>query len=211
MGTKERRERERENVRTKILDAARELFVAQGYEAVTLRKIAAAIEYSPTAIYLHFADKESIVRELCDTDFAHLASRFRKLAKIADPLERLTAAGRAYAAFGAKHPNHYRLMFMTPHPPHAPEDSRIEVGNPEQDAYAFLKWTVGEAIEQGRLRAGLEDVELVSQVVWAGIHGIVSLRLSKHNEPWVAWRGEKKTVELVLDTLIRGIARAPGA
>ncbi|MBZ0089654.1 MAG: TetR/AcrR family transcriptional regulator, partial [Thermoanaerobaculia bacterium] len=187
------------------------LFAAQGYEAVTMRKIAAAIEYSATAIYLHFADKEAIVRELCDTDFAHLATHFRKIAKTADPLARLRAAGRAYAAFGAKHPNHYRLMFMTPHPPHHPEDSKIEVGNPEQDAYAFLKWTVGEAIAQGRLRAELVDVELVSQIVWAGIHGIVSLRLSKHNEPWVAWRAERKTVELMLDTLIRGIARAPEA
>lgn len=211
MGTKERRAREKEELKEKILDAARELFVAQGYEAVTMRKIAAAIEYSPTAIYLHFADKEAIVRELCDTDFAHLASHFRKIAKIADPLERLRAAGRAYAGFGAKHPNHYRMMFMTPHPPHDPASSRIEVGNPEQDAYAFLKWTVGEAIAQGRLRPELGDVELASQIVWAGVHGIVSLRLSKQNEPWVAWRGEKRTVEAMLDTLIRGIARQPEA
>jgi AcrR family transcriptional regulator len=211
MGTKERREREREEVRTKILDAARVLFVEQGYEAVTMRKIAAAIEYSPTAIYLHFKDKESIVRELCDTDFAHLASRFRKIGRTADPIERLRGAGRAYADFGAKHPNHYRLMFMTPHPPHDPASSKIDVGNPEQDAYAFLKWTVGEAIAQGQLRAGLDDVELVSQIVWAGIHGIVSLRLSKHNEPWVAWRAERKTVDLMIDTLIRGLARDPEA
>jgi AcrR family transcriptional regulator len=211
MGTRERREREREEVRTKILDAARVLFVEQGYEAVTMRRIAAAIEYSPTAIYLHFADKESIVRELCDTDFAHLASRFRKIGRTTDPIERLRAAGRAYADFGAKNPNHYRLMFMTPHPPHHPENSRIDVGNPEEDAYAFLKWTVGEAIAQGQLRAGLDDVELVSQIVWAGIHGIVSLRLSKHNEPWVAWRGEKKTVDLMIDTLIRGLLAGPEA
>ena len=211
MGTKERREREKGEVRTKILDAARVLFVEQGYEAVTMRKIAAAIEYSATAIYLHFRDKESIVRELCDTDFAHLASRFQRIGRTADPIERLRAAGRAYAEFGSKHPNHYRLMFMTPHPPHHPENSRIEVGNPEQDAYAFLKWTVGEAIAQGRLRAGLDDVELVSQIVWAGIHGIVSLRLSTQNEPWVAWRGEKRTVELMIDTLIRGLLAEPGA
>lgn len=100
---------------------------------------------------------------------------------------------------------------MTPHPPHDPASSRIEVGNPEQDAYAFLKWTVGEAIAQGRLRPELGDVELASQIVWAGVHGIVSLRLSKQNEPWVAWRGEKRTVEAMLDTLIRGIARQPEA
>lgn len=211
MGTQERREREKAEVRTKILDAARELFAAQGYEAVTMRKIAQAIEYSPTAIYLHFKDKEAVVRELCDTDFAHLASRFQRIGKTADPIARLRAAGRAYAEFGAKNPNHYRLMFMTPHPPHHPEESKIERGNPEKDAYAFLNWTVGEAIAQGRMRAGLVDVELVSQIVWAGIHGIVSLRMSKTNEPWVDWRGERRTVDLMIDTLIRGLARDPEA
>ena len=72
MGLKERREREREEVRGKILDAARELFVAEGYAAVTMRKIAAAIEYSPTAIYLHFRDKEAVINAICDTDFLKL-------------------------------------------------------------------------------------------------------------------------------------------
>ncbi len=212
MGTKERREREKEEVRTKILDAARVLFVEQGYEAVTMRKIAAAIEYSPTAIYLHFADKESIVRELCDTDFAHLASRFRKIGRTADPIERLRGAGRAYADFGAKNPNHYRLMFMTPHPPHHPGELEDRASaTPSRTPTPSSSGRSARRSPQGRLRAGLDDVELVSQIVWAGIHGIVSLRLSKHNEPWVAWRGEKKTVDLMLDTLIRGIARAPGA
>ena len=145
MGLKERREREKEVVRGKILDAARELFVAEGYEAVTMRKIAQAIEYSPTAIYLHFRDKEAVINAICDTDFLQLATRFRKIAEVADPIVRLKAAGRAYADFALRHPNHYRLMFMTPHPPHSPEESVIEVGNRDQDAYAFVLWTAGEA------------------------------------------------------------------
>ena len=66
MGTKERRERERRELRRKILDAARALFVEQGYDAVTMRKIAQAIEYSPTAIYLHFRDKKAVINAICD-------------------------------------------------------------------------------------------------------------------------------------------------
>ena len=116
MGLKERREREKEVVRGKILDAARELFVAEGYEAVTMRKIAQAIEYSPTAIYLHFRDKEAVINAICDTDFLQLATRFRKIAEVADPIARLRASGLAYADFALRHPNHYRLMFMTPAP-----------------------------------------------------------------------------------------------
>src|SRR5215213_11936500 len=69
MGTRERRDREREEIRAKILDAARDLFASQGYEAVSMRKIAEAIEYSPTAIYVHFDDKADLMRELCIRDF----------------------------------------------------------------------------------------------------------------------------------------------
>ena len=65
MGVKERREREKSETRDKILDAARELFVTEGYEGVSMRKVADKIEYSPTAIYVHFADKEELFRELC--------------------------------------------------------------------------------------------------------------------------------------------------
>ena len=72
MGITERREREREEVRKKILDAARELFEREGYDNVTMRRIADAIEYSPTTIYLHFEDKDDLVRALCHEDFGRL-------------------------------------------------------------------------------------------------------------------------------------------
>ena len=78
MGIKERREREKAEIREKILDAARDLFVSEGYEAVSMRKIADRIEYSPTAIYLHFKDKEAVMRELCDLDFLALALGVRE-------------------------------------------------------------------------------------------------------------------------------------
>ena len=208
MGLKERREREKRVVRKKILDAARELFAAEGYEAVTMRKIARRIEYSPTAIYLHFRDKKAVMDALCDTDFLQLAKQFRKIAEIADPIERLRAAGYAYCSFALKHPNHYRLMFMTPHPPHRPEESAIEHGNRDQDAYAFVQWTVGEAIAQKRLRPELDDVELVAQIVWSAVHGWVSLRMTKCNEVWVDWRPDKRSIEAVIDTNIRGLLRA---
>ncbi len=209
MGTIERREREKKVLRTKILDVARELFVAEGYEAVTMRKIAQAIEYSPTAIYLHFRDKKAVINAICDADFLKLAARFRKIAQLADPIERLRAAGLAYADFAMRHPNHYRLMFMTPHPPHLPEESVIEHGNRDQDAYAFVLWTAEEAIALGRLRSGLDDPQLVAQIVWSAVHGWVSLRMTKCNEPWVDWRPQKRSIEAVVDVTLRGILRTP--
>jgi AcrR family transcriptional regulator len=207
LGIKERREREKAEIREKILEAARDLFVSEGYEAVSMRKIADRIEYSPTAIYLHFKDKEAVMRELCDVDFLALAHELTEIAGIADPLERLHATGTAYARFALEHPNHYRLMFMTPHPPLGEEERLIRKGNPEEDAYAFLKGIIAEGVAAGRFRPGLDDSELLAQVMWAGVHGVVSLQIAKCNDDWVDWRPEEERIGLMVETLIRGLVR----
>jgi AcrR family transcriptional regulator len=205
MGVRERREREREEIRTKILDAARELFATEGYESVTMRKIAERIEYSPTAIYLHFADKEALLRDLCEADFLSLAKQFQRIARVEDPVERLRRIGNAYVDFAIEYPNHYRLMFMTVHPPLAHDPEKMRKGNPEEDAYAFLVATVADAIETKRLLPGLKDAQLVAQIVWAGVHGVISLRMAKGNDPWIDWRPLKRTAALAIDTMIRGL------
>jgi AcrR family transcriptional regulator len=188
-----------------ILDAARELFAAEGYEAVTMRRIADRIEYSPTAIYFHFKDKEALVRELCDADFLTLAHQFHRIAKLGDPLERLRQAGIAYMEFGLEYPNHYRVMFMTPHPAMPADDSAIERGNPEVDAYAFLKSIIADAIAQKKFRKGLTDVELIAQTVWAAVHGTIALHIAKCNDDWVAWRDMKKRMRFTVDLLVEGL------
>src|ERR1700739_2308856 len=116
MGVKERREREKSETRGKILDAARELFVSEGYEGVSMRKVAEKIEYSPTAIYVHFADKNELFHELCRQDFARLMEVMKSAEMSSDPVEQLRQIGRNYVAFGVNFPNHYIFMFMTPHP-----------------------------------------------------------------------------------------------
>lgn len=211
MGTAQRREREKQELRGRILDAARELFIEQGFEAVTMRKIAERIEYSPTAIYFHFRDKQALLRELCDADFGALAGEFRNIAAVADPVERLREIGRAYVGFALACPNHYRLMFMTPKPAGmSAADSRIARGNPEEDAYAFLRATVAEAIGAGRLRPDLHDADLVSQMVWAGTHGVVSLQIAKKEDDWVEWRDAKTTAHELIEVMIRGLVREEG-
>ncbi len=207
MGTKERREREREEIRGKILDAARELFVQEGYDAVTMRRIAERIEYSATAIYLHFKDKRAVLIALCDADFLRLAGELQKIGRVEDPIERMRLSGRAYVRFALENPNHYRWMFMTPHPELDPKDSGIRVGNPEEDAWAFLRGTVAEAIEAGLLRSELTDPDLVAQAVWGSVHGVVSLHIAKCNDDWVDWRPPAEVAELLMDATIRGLVR----
>jgi AcrR family transcriptional regulator len=204
MGPRDRRQREREDTRTQILDAARELFVSEGYDGVSMRRIAEKIEYSPTAIYFHFRDKEALIKELCDTDFLALAQQFTRVAQMPDPVQRLKATGLGYADFGLNFPNHYRLMFMTPHVVEK-DDSRLTPGNPEEDAYAFLKGIVADCIAAGRFKPEFDDVELVSQTVWAGVHGVVSLEIAKCNDDWVNWRGIQQRVKTMIEVLVEGL------
>ena len=203
MGPKERREREREEIRTRILDAARELFANEGVESVTMRRIADRIEYSPTAIYFHFRDKEALLAELCDCDFRAFAQEFFVIAQIADPVARLRAAGHAYISFGLKNPSHYRLMFMTP----KVAESTLTKGNPEEDAYAFLKLNVAELMEKGRIREELTDIDLVAQVIWSAVHGVVSLEIAKCKDKWVEWRPIEERSRGVVDMIINGLLK----
>lgn len=204
MGPKERREREREEIRTRILDAARELFANEGVESVTMRRIADRIEYSPTAIYFHFRDKEALLAELCDCDFRSFAHGFIEIAQIADPVERLRAAGQAYVSFGLNNPSHYRLMFMTPK---TAEASTIAKGNPEEDSYAFLKGIVAELMAQGKFRDDITDIDLAAQVMWSAMHGLVSLEIAKCKDEWVEWRPVEERAKAVIDMMIRGLLR----
>lgn len=208
MGTKERREREKLETRDLILEAARELFVSEGYEGVTMRKVAEKIEYSPTAIYVHFADKEDLFRELCHKDFAHLAEVFQSESLPNGPIQRLKHIGRKYVEFGRQYPNHYKLMFMTPHPPAELDERDSGVrGNPEVDAYAMLKQTVQEAIDAGAFRSGIDDAELISQTMWAGVHGVISLQIAKGCDAWVDWRPLERRVEVMLDAVLDGLRK----
>ncbi len=206
MGVKERRGREKSETRDKILDAARELFVTEGYEGVSMRRVAEKIEYSPTAIYVHFTDKNELFHELCRQDFARLQAVMQSAEMPADPIERLRQIGRSYIQFGVRFPNHYVFMFMTPHLPQEPDEEDREImGNPEKDAYAMLKRAVQEAINAGCFRDEVQDAELVSQTLWASVHGVISLNIAKCKDPWVEWRPLEDRAEMMLDITLRGL------
>jgi AcrR family transcriptional regulator len=112
MGIVERKSRQKQALRERILDAARRIVMREGFAALSMRKIADAIEYSPATLYLHFASRDEIAQALCAEGYAQLLATFVPLAQIADPAERLKALGRAYVAFGVAHPETYRLIFM---------------------------------------------------------------------------------------------------
>jgi AcrR family transcriptional regulator len=205
MGPRERRLRERQETRDRILDAARDMFAAEGVEAVTMREIAKRIEYTPTAIYHHFQDKDALIQEICRRDFLALAQVFLKIGRTDDPVERLQRTGLAYVEFALEHPSHYRFMFMTTRPESALEG--IDRGNPAEDAYAFLRNTIAEGIAAGRFRPEFKDPEQLAQIMWAAMHGVVSLHIAKGNDPSIEWRDPRQTARVMCDALIRGVLR----
>jgi AcrR family transcriptional regulator len=213
MGTKERRERERLGTREKILGAAREMFADEGYDSVTMRAIAKRIEYTSTAIYHHFPSKQALLTELCECDFAGLGQHFQNHIAAGDPIERLRAVGLAYLRFAEEVPNQYRFMFMTVRPimEHCPETAEEHRTNPERNAYMFLRNVCLEAIEQDRFRPEFSDPDIIAQIFWSMIHGLVSLQIVKHHQDFVPWRDLHATTLTAMEALLRGMLRESGS
>jgi AcrR family transcriptional regulator len=207
MASVDRRARERAELQERILDAARALFVREGFEAVSLRKIADAIEYTPPAIYTHFRDKNDLIRALCRRDFGALSEALLRASRVADPVTRILRIGQAYIRFAVEHPHHYRFMFMTPHPRGVepdPEDLR-DKDDPERNGYAALRRACQEAIRLGRFLPEHRDPELLAQVFWAGVHGVASLQIAMGEDPWIDWRSLDRRARVMTEVLIRGV------
>jgi AcrR family transcriptional regulator len=207
MPPKPKTELERQQLRTLIIDAARELFVLKGVEAVTMREIAKRIGYSATSIYLHFADKEAVLKAICDTDFLALAQAQTHILQIADPVERMLALGKGYASFALTHPNHYRLMFMTAHQVICQENSTLQQNSAEQDAYYQLKTVVNAVYDAGKFRPELNNVDLIAQTIWAGMHGVCALHITMSQDTWVNWVEISERLTLMQTVLMRGLLR----
>jgi AcrR family transcriptional regulator len=175
MGATERREREKAAFREQVLDAARKIVLNEGFEALTMRKIADAIEYAPGTIYLYFENRDAIAAELTQRGFEDLLRAFAPAAGIKDPAERLNRVGELYVKFGFEHPETYRLIFM--------ENYSTAVFNAKREnsagnqALQFLIHAFDELRAQGRLSTQAPAAQL-ADTFWCAVHGIVSLKLT---------------------------------
>lgn len=213
-----RKQRERQELRFRILEAARELFASGGEEAVTLRRVADRVEYSATTIYLHFADKNALLRELCAADFSAQARVFRQAERVTDPLERLRKVAAAYVDFGLQNPGLYRLMFSPLPLRPATEDgsaaaqrstASVDAHSPQQTAptlHDFLYPAVFRAVAAGCFLSDYRDVAQITQLLWGGLHGVLSLHLARARFPTVPWQSAQAASETMLDCLIDGLS-----
>jgi AcrR family transcriptional regulator len=204
MGVQERKAREKEELRQEILDAARELFVEHGYEAVSMRRIADRIEYSPTTIYLYFRDKADLFDCLCAETLELLVQRLSSHTEEAkngsDPVSALRAGMRAYVDFGLQNPSHYRVTFMTPHEFHCQGGVATRSDATGERAFNCLVEAVQACATSGRIAT--PDPLSSAQMLWSGVHGLTSLLITHPNFPWVE---REPLIDHLIDTLAKGL------
>lgn len=177
MGISERKEREREEMRDLILNAARRLFLSKGFEKTSIRNIADAIEYSPATIYLYYRDKNELLLALHNDGFDKMRAEFATAAEIIDPFEQLTVLGGKYIDWGVKNPELYDLCFIM----EAPMESlacKDEVWEDGMTTFNFLKQVIQRNVEAGYFRAD-EDLDNLALTIWSYVHGLVSIYLKK--------------------------------
>ena len=171
MGIKERRERQRREVRGGILSAAREIAAGEGWRAVTIRKIAERIEYSPPVIYEYFGSKDEILLELVRLGYAEQERMLESVvAKAESPEEALLGIADAWMDFAFDSPDLYQAMYGLGGAPFAAETQG------EGERIGDVVGNVLERILQEHAN-GAEDIEARVTLLWSTVHGLVALTM----------------------------------
>lgn len=203
MGVAERRAREKEVLRSQILTAASELFVTEGVQSVSMRRIAEKIEYAPSTIYLYFKDKEELLHTICREVFEELTEILAEIhGRGLAPLDQLRAGCRAYIDFGLEHPNHYLLVFG----PAMYEEVPGELSPEDQaglKAFDQLRQTVQYGMSSGAIRQA--DVNVLSQTIWMMLHGITDLLIISKDVPNFPWADRESVINCGLDAILQSV------
>jgi AcrR family transcriptional regulator len=199
LSIKSRKARQKQQLRDQILAAARQLFVTDGYHGLSMRRLAEKIEYSPTAIYLHFRDKDDLVLSLCEETFGRLVRELESVPPQRDPIAQLKLGLRRYIDFGLKNPQHYLVTFVLPdahrHDPSAAADTTAGMR-----ALGILRAEIERCIAAKKLRR--VDVDTATRVLWSAIHGVTSLLIVFPNFPW----GDRETmIGMAIDGAVEGL------
>jgi AcrR family transcriptional regulator len=206
MGILERRSREKEALRSKILEAAGQLIVEEGIQNVSIRRIADRIEYSPSTIYLYFKDKGDLISAICESVFQELSSRLDEIERTAsDPLESLRRGLRCYIDFGVEHRNHYLVTFCLP------RAKEVESSTHEYEriiacgcrTFDSLRRALKHCVDAGFFY--LPDIEATGQALWTQIHGTTSLLITSYGQPGFPWVEREKLIETGLDMILAGL------
>lgn len=209
MSAPEPKEPEREDLRQRIVEAARDIVSEQGLDALSMRALALRIEHSPGTIYLYFKDKDELLRSVMAEGFRRLGASIRaelsRLGADASPMRQYAATGRGYARFALENTGYFRSMFKLP------RVAQVE-GCPEnpggtEEAGEAGRVDIGEllarASDQGQVK--VDDPQRAAVMGWGMIHGLTSLYLSGHLSEVVGSNEEyMDLIESAMDALHEG-------
>jgi AcrR family transcriptional regulator len=192
------------NVRRRILDTTRHLLISEGYTGLSMRKIARAVGFSATSLYLYFENKDALFHALIDEGMAQLYVAMEAAAARhpGDPERRLRALCEAYVAFGLDHPETYEIMFVL----HPTKTARYPV-----DDYRRARRSldlIGEALAEGAAPGARAEPRLSASVAWAMLHGIVALLLARRLDAGIA---PEAFIDVAIQHTLRGLALREGA
>jgi AcrR family transcriptional regulator len=171
VGITERKEREKQEMRQNIIDAAISMFAEEGYDKTSIRRIADKIEYSPATIYLYYKDKDELLYDVQKVVFDQLLAAFKKDVTAKKPFERLKQISYSYVDFGRRHPELYDLMFIIRAPMNVVEEK--EHWKNGDDCFDFLLNCLDDCISQDLIR--FDNKMLAAMSIWGMVHGLVSL------------------------------------
>ncbi len=204
MGVKERRDREHESMRRAILAAARTLFVREGYERASIRKIAERIDYSAPAIYRYYGSKQDIFFAVAEAGFHLFHRAMTGIAPSPDPVETLRRHFWRYYEFSKAQPEYFSLMFV---------DRTVPRICREWDRLAFMRTTrdrlrevIACSVQQGLFPAGTNP-DVVFHILATAVHGAAVMRLSDRFVPQpMADALARDVIEATLAGLRQGVA-----
>lgn len=174
-------------------EAARAIFVRDGYKSFSMRKLAAEIGYSPATIYLYFRSKEDLFHGLVEESFSRLNDSVFELANtlVTDPVDRLRRGLHVYVRWGCTHPNDYQIAFLLPDRASGPYKTH--------HAFETLRLMVAACLPAAQARD--KYAETASQCIWAAVHGITSLLIQR---PTFQWQTRASVIQQVIDSAVDG-------
>ena len=200
MGVKEKRARHKEELRREILDSAREIFIHDGYDGFSMRKLAEKIDYSPTTIYIYFKNKDDLLFAICEEFFANFFAELNHIRSVSlDPVETLRQAFLYLIEFGLRNPNQYKVIFFTKTSVYGTHEEFVQRESMARNVYFAFRAMVQDCIKAGRFRE--TDEEVITRTLAVASHGLVTMMLYRPDH-----LQQKRDViaRLIVDTLLRG-------
>lgn len=199
MGIKERKEREKDILRERILAAAEDLFLTKGFADVSMRKIAAKIEYSATTIYNYFKNKEemlhALIRNYYQDFMLQVAAGFEEST---DPYQNLSNILKLYVKVGAANPEKYRLLLST-----YSKFGHADFTSGKYLGFEFITKTIEECVEKDIFRE--LDVQITAQSLWIMVYGLLNMIITRPEYSW--WKNKDALIEHSVDTMLAGLKK----